>query len=121
MVKGRAFAEKLMEVDITLDTDYTSEPIILGATDGIAIQAFIFNDSDAYGTLTFETKVHSQADSWHKVPYSGTTTDVEIQGENLDEIYDFGCLGTGLFRVKYTRLAGNGYMDLHAIRKFKGR
>ena len=119
MVRGRDLATYNMETGITLDASYVSEPIHLGHADAISAQVFLYNSADAYGKLYFETKVHSQADTWHALPLADGTLYEEISGQHIDAIYDMGCLGTGLFRIKYDRSSGNGYMDLHVLKKRK--
>lgn len=116
MTLGRKFAEQLTETGIDLDEDYTTEPITIGAGFNMAVQLFLFNDADGYGTFHFETTIDKDG-TWHEIPIDDSTAGIQIVGENLDEVYDFGCLGTGFFRIRYDWLSGSAALDLHGIRK----
>lgn len=118
MVKlGRKFALQLQETGIELDDDWTSDPISLGAGFNVAVQVFLFNDSDAYGSMEFQV-TNDRSGTWHPLPFgTDSDTSIEVSGDNVDNLYDLGCIGAGWFRVKYTRTSGSGVLDLHCIRK----
>jgi hypothetical protein len=113
---GRLFAERFVENGITLDDSWQSEPITVGAGFNFAVQVFLYNDADAYGTLHFETTI-DQNGTWHKIPITNETSIPITPGNNVDEIYDVGCLGTGFVRLRYERNGGSALLDLTGIRK----
>lgn len=112
----RLFSEQLHETSIVMDDNIISEPIVLSAGFNIAVQIFIFNDNNATGKLFFETAV-IQSGSWHEIAATDLGGIDITPGNNLDAVYDFGCLGTGFFRIRYDRVSGSAIMDIDAIRK----
>lgn len=119
--RGEYIAEKLIELDIDMNTDYTSLGITMGEMARLSIQVVVSN-TDVAGTLSFDCSNNNT--NWVPLAYIDGDTDDKDEtysvtaGTNVNEIFDWDNLGVGYVRVKWVKSAGStGTMSLWAIRK----
>ncbi len=113
---GRKFGLQLRESGIELDDDWVCDPVIsLERGFTLSVQVFLYNDASARGILYFETS--NDKENWHAIELGGDDSVVVDNDENIDELYNMGCLISGFFRLRYERTSGSGVMDLTALRK----
>ena len=118
---GKDLGSVLIETNIDLNEDYTSDGITMGQMARLSIQVVIDN-TDVGGVLTFECSNNNT--DWLELCWiDGDTQDREDSypvtvGTNLNEIFDWDNLGVGFVRMKWEKSAGTtGTMSLWAIRK----
>jgi hypothetical protein len=119
--RGEYLAEKLIELDINVATDYTSQGITMGEMARLSIQ-IVMSNTDIAGTLTFECSNNNT--DWLTLAYiDGDTGNKDedysvTAGTDVNEIFDWDNLGIGYVRVKWVQSAGStGSMSIWAIRK----
>lgn len=119
--RGEYLAEKLIETEIDMDTNYTSQGITMGEMARLSIQVVVTN-TDVAGTISFECSNNNS--NWIPLAYIDGNTEERDEtysvtaGTDVNEIFDWDNLGIGYVRLKWVKDSGStGTMSCWAIRK----
>jgi hypothetical protein len=116
-VRGRGLAYNNCEYDIRLNSDYTSESIIIGgARCDVSTQLFIYNSASLKGTFRLQASNNPSLMGWENLCL-GTTDGYAIVDSNVSKIFEMPGYSSGYMRAKFEYESGDGYADISILIK----